>query len=28
VVSFLVSQDNTYTNGARVVVDGGLTVTF
>ncbi|MFI5049754.1 MAG: SDR family NAD(P)-dependent oxidoreductase [Gaiellales bacterium] len=28
VVSFLVSEDNTYTNGARVVVDGGLTVTF
>src|SRR6476469_95720 len=28
VVSFLVSDDNTYTNGARVVVDGGLTVTF
>ncbi|HEX2588555.1 MAG TPA: SDR family oxidoreductase [Gaiellales bacterium] len=28
VVSFLVSEDNTYTNGARIVVDGGLTVTF
>jgi NAD(P)-dependent dehydrogenase (short-subunit alcohol dehydrogenase family) len=28
VVSFLVSKDNTYTNGARIVVDGGLTVTF
>jgi len=28
VVSFLVSDDNTYTNGARIVVDGGLTVTF
>ena len=28
VVSFLVSGDNTYTNGARIVVDGGLTVTF
>jgi NAD(P)-dependent dehydrogenase (short-subunit alcohol dehydrogenase family) len=28
VVSFLVSMDNTYTSGARVVVDGGLTVTF
>jgi NAD(P)-dependent dehydrogenase (short-subunit alcohol dehydrogenase family) len=28
VVSFLVSNDNTYTNGARIVVDGGLTVTF
>src|SRR5438270_751220 len=26
VVSFLVSQDNTYVNGARIVVDGGLTV--
>lgn len=28
VVSYLVSSDNTYTNGARIVVDGGLTVTF
>ena len=28
VVSFLVSDNNTYTNGARIVVDGGLTVTF
>ena len=28
VVAFLVSLDNTYTNGARIVVDGGLTVTF
>ena len=28
VVAFLVSQDNSYVNGARVVVDGGLTVTF
>jgi NAD(P)-dependent dehydrogenase (short-subunit alcohol dehydrogenase family) len=28
VVAFLVSSDNTYTNGARIVVDGGLTVTF
>ena len=28
VVSFLVSEDNSYTNGARIVVDGGLTVTF
>ena len=28
VVSFLVSDDNTYVNGARIVVDGGVTVTF
>lgn len=28
VVSFLVSMDNTYVSGARIVVDGGLTVTF
>lgn len=27
-VSYLVSQDNTYLTGQRVVVDGGLTVTF
>jgi NAD(P)-dependent dehydrogenase (short-subunit alcohol dehydrogenase family) len=28
VVSYLVSRDNTYVNGARIVVDGGLTVGF
>jgi 3-oxoacyl-[acyl-carrier protein] reductase len=28
VVSYLVSADNTYVTGQRVVVDGGLTVTF
>ncbi len=28
VVAFLVSRDNSYVNGARVVVDGGLTVGF
>jgi NAD(P)-dependent dehydrogenase (short-subunit alcohol dehydrogenase family) len=27
-VSYLVSKDNTYLTGQRVVVDGGLTVTF
>lgn len=27
-IAFLVSSDNTYVNGARLVVDGGLTVTF
>jgi 3-oxoacyl-[acyl-carrier protein] reductase len=27
-VSYLVSRDNTYLTGQRVVVDGGLTVTF
>ena len=26
--SFLVSEDNTYTTGARLVCDGGLTITF
>jgi 3-oxoacyl-[acyl-carrier protein] reductase len=28
VVAFLVSRDNTYVSGARIVVDGGLTVGF
>jgi NAD(P)-dependent dehydrogenase (short-subunit alcohol dehydrogenase family) len=27
-IAFLLSGDNTYVNGARLVVDGGLTVTF
>ena len=28
VVSHLVSRDNTYINGARITVDGGVTVGF